>query len=309
MNASTLILFSIISLSFGTPTVSENPSNQFTVESWNVESLSHDPHMPALYIAETHGVDLWGLCGVRHEWWAGLFRDAATENRQRGMTAILSPTRGTDRQLILYDPNRFELIRTSEVGWSGAPWYRPGMCLRPALVAQFRHIPTGLEFLFMVNCLDPRYAALQADKIARWARGQTLPIIAVGTYYFQYNLGSQPLRCDGQAGLSILQASGALHWVRPEDLVKTFDSRLDTIEDFVFLGNAAGRLTARSRIVVGLSDFSNRQPTGAHRPIRTTFTVLAGTSEAQLRRQIAEQARRVKEDLDKLEDLVRQLPE
>jgi hypothetical protein len=61
--------------------------------------------------------------------------------------------------------------------------------------------------------------------------------------------------------------------------------------------------------VVGPGDFSGRRPTGAHRPIRATFTVLADTSEARLRRQIAEQARRIKAELDALETLVRQLPE
>lgn len=309
MNASTLILFTIVSCLYGTTEASDYPSSQFTVESWNVESITRDPHLPALHIAETDGVDLWGLCGVRSEWWAELFRDAATEDGQQGMTGVLSPTRGNDRLLILYDPRQFELIRHSELGWSDEPWHRPDTILRPALVAQLRHNATGLEFLFMVNCLHPTWAGLQADKIARWAGRQSLPIIAVGTYYFQCNLSPEPLRCDGQAGLSRLLSDGVFLWVRPEELVKTYDSRFNTIEDFVFIANAAGRMYGQSRIVVGPGDFADRRPTGAHRPIRATFTVLADTPEVRLRRQIAEQARRIQTELDALEALVRQLPE
>jgi hypothetical protein len=102
---------------------------------------------------------------------------------------------------------------------------------------------------------------------------------------------------------------GVFQWVGSEDLVKTYDSPYNTIEDFVFIANVAGKLYAQSRVVVAPNDFAGREPTGAHRPIRTTFTVLTGTKEALLRRQIYEQALRVKAELDQLEGLVRQLPE
>ena len=309
MNASTWILFAIVSCPFSTPESAYYPSSQFTVESWNVESIDPDPHMAALHIAETEGVHLWGLCGVRNEWWAELFRDAAVEDEQREMTGILSPTRGSDRLLILYDPGRFDLIRYFEFGWSDEPWHKPDMALRPSLVAQFRHYPTGQEFFFMVNCLHPKWTAQQVDKIAKWAGRQSLPVIAVGTYYFQYNLGPEPLRCDGQAGLSSLLADGVFQWVRPEELVTTYDSPFNTIEDFVFVANAAGTMYGQSRIVVGPDDFTARPTHGAHRPVRATFTVLDNTPEARLRRQIVDQALKVQTELDRLEALVRQMPE
>ena len=309
MNASTWILFAIVSCPFSTPESAYYPSSQFTVESWNVDSIDPDPHMAALHIAETEGVHLWGLCGVRNEWWAELFRAAAAEDGQRGMTGILSPTRGSDRLLILYDPARFELIRSFEFSWDDEPWHRPDLVLRPALIAQLRHNPTGQEFFFMVNCLHPKWTAQQVHKIAQWAGRQSLPVIAAGTYYFQHNLGPEPLRCEGQAGLSRLLADGVFQWVRPEELVTTYDSPFNTIEDFLFVAHAAGKMYGQSRIVVGPDDFARGRPTGAHRPVRATFTILDDTPEARLRRQIVDQALKVQTELDRLEALVRQMPE
>ncbi|MEN6337865.1 MAG: hypothetical protein ABFE01_26720 [Phycisphaerales bacterium] len=309
MNTWTLVLFAFVSFACDVPPASQPASNQFTVESWNVESIRHDPHLPALHISQTRGVHLWGLAGVRNPWWAEMFRDAAAENGRSGITPVLSPTGGVDRLLILYDPRQFDLVRSFELDWEGEPWRTPYIFLRPALVAQLRHLASGQEFFFMMNSLNPDLAARQAKKLACWIREQSLPVIAGGTYWFQYNLGSRPLRCDGQAGLSTLLAGGIVEWVRPEELVKTYDGSCDTVEDFIFLANAAGRMQGRSRIVVGPGDFSGRRPTGAHRPVRATFTILPAAPEAQLDRRIREQAARVQAELRILEDLVRQLPE
>lgn len=309
MNASTLVLWTLVSFTCGVPGTSPAVPHQFTVESWNVSSIDRDPHMPALHISQTEGVDLWGLAGVRNPWWAELFRNAAAENGQEGMTAVLSPTGGSNRLLILYDPRQFDLVRSFELDWEGEPWRTPYVFLRPALVAQLRHFPSGQEFLFMVNSLHPDWAGRQAQKLARWMRSQSLPVIAVGTYWFQHNLSPQPLRCDGQAGLTALLADGAAEWVRPEQLVKTYDGPSNTIEDFIFLANPGGRMRGQSRIVVGPRDFSGRRSTGSHRPVRATFTVAASTPRAQLEQRIREQGRRVKTELDVLEALIRQLPE
>jgi hypothetical protein len=84
---------------------------------------------------------------------------------------------------------------------------------------------------------------------------------------------------------------------------------LFTLVSFVFLTNVAGRMQGQSRIVVGPGDFGSRRLTGAHWPIRATFTIPPSTPEARLERRIREQARRVQAELKVLEDLVRQLPE
>lgn len=308
MNASTLVCFTFLPFLLSAPKSPQVLSNRFTVVSWNVDSNQPDPHLPALYISQMQGVDLWGLAGVRNAWWAEMFRDAAAENERPGVTGHLSPTGGSNRLLILYDPRMFDLITTFELDWEGEPWRTPYVALRPALVAQLRHLGTGQEFFFLVNSLHPDWAAQQAEKLAKWIRRQNLPVIAVGTYWFQYNLGSQPLRCRGQAGLSTLLADG-VQWIRPVELVQTYDGPCDTIEDFIFLANDAGRVYGQSRIMVGPGGFSGRSLTGSHRPLRTTLTIVSSTPEAELQRRIHQRLLRVEAELDELEALIRRLPE
>jgi hypothetical protein len=284
------------------------PPNQFTVVSWNVDSGDADPHIVALRVAQMHGVDLWGLTEVRDERWAGLLKGAAGENHPGQIVPILSPTGGNGRSLILYDAVQFDLLGYFELDWADQPWYRADMVLRPALIAQLRHRATGLEFLFMVNRFLPEWAAMQAVKIDEWAARQTIPVIAVGSYYFQYCLG-QPFQCDGQKGLKRMAYDGVFEWIKPENLVRTFDHEANTIEDFVFLSNAVGKLDAESTIVVEPGDFPSTSSTSDHRPIWTTFTVLATSPEMMLRQTIRQRILRIQSEIDDLEALVRQLPD
>lgn len=307
MHTSLAVLFTcVICLSSHSPAA---PPNQFTVVSWNVDSDDADAHIAALRVAEMKGVDLWGFSEVPDERWARLLEAAAGDNEPGNFAAVLSPTRGRDRSLIAYDVGRFELLGYSELSWDDEPWRDPNAVLRPAVIARFRHIATEQEFFFMVNRLHPQWAGRQAARLERWAAGQGIPVIAVGSYYFQYNLGPEPLRCDGQMGLSTMVGSGVFDWLAPANLVKTCDGQFNTIEDFVFLANAAGKLVGRTRVIVEPGDFPDDESTSDHRPILAVFAILRPGSEAMLRKQIVDQVRRIQAELDKLEALVRQLPD
>jgi hypothetical protein len=132
-------------------------------------------------------------------------------------------------------------------------------------------------------------------------------VIAVGSYYFQYCLG-QPFQCDGQAGLKRMAYDGMFQWVKPENLVRTFDHEANTIEDFVFLSHAVGKLFAESTILVEPDDFPSTSSTSDHRPIWTTFTVEA-SPEMMLRYTIRQRILRIQSEIEDLEALVRQLPD
>jgi hypothetical protein len=309
MQAFATILFACLCCSVTTSPDANAPLNQFTVVSWNVDSGDADPHMIALRVTQMHAVDLWGFAAVKDERWAKLLKTAAQENRPGQIVPIFSPTAGPGRSLILYNTAQFELLRWFELDWADQSWYRPDMALCPALVAQLRHRPTGHEFLFMVNCFQPQFAALQAIKVNDWAALQTVPMVAVGSYYFRYCLGPHAIQCEGQKGLKQMAYDGVFQWVKPENPVSTFDDEANTIEDFVFPANAVGKLHARCTILVEPGDFPATASTSHHRPIQTTFTILAAAPETNLRHTIRQRILKIQAEIDELEALVHQLPD
>jgi len=309
MRTSLLTLIICLSGPVAAFSVSGPVGEAFTVVGWNVDAGGADPHLTALRVVEIDDVHLWGLCEVRDDRWAGLLERAAGEDEPGRFVRVLSPTRGSDRSLILYDGGQFSLIRRFELDWSDQPWHRPDMVLRPALVAQLRHHACGQQFFFMVNRLAPKWAAEQAVAIEAWAARQDLPVLAVGTYYFQYGVGPHPVRCEGQSGLAAMADDGVFDWIRPNNAIPTYDSDAETIEDFIFLANAAGRWSGRSRIVTKLGDFPDDDTTSDHRPVRATITISAPVAGLSLKARILRQILKIQSEVDALELLVAQLPD
>ncbi len=272
MTTSVSVLLAIIS-SVGVATSTPLEANEFTVVSWNVGPGDTDPHLTALRVAGFQGVHLWGLCGVQSNRRTQLFVQAAGENEAGEFVGIVSPTAGRDQSCIIYDTTRFDLVRSFELDWMDGPWRCPGVPMRPPLVAHLTHRATGQEFLFMVNRLAGCCLETQAATLNAWASGRTVPIVAVGTYDFQYDPDDGPLCPDGQKALLALIANGVFHWAPPDNPVATLDWDRDIIDDFIFLANTQGRLWGQSHIVVEPGDFDGPDATSDHRPIRATFTL------------------------------------
>ena len=250
------------------------PSNEFTLVSWNVDSGGADPHFVALRISEIEGVDLWGLCEVRDERWAALFREAACEDDPGAFASILSPTGGSDRSCILYDRRKFDCLGCSELDWRDQSWYRYGMALRPSLVARLRHRASGSEFHFMVNRLGGFEAEKQAAALNDWAKRQEIPVIAVGTYDFEYRSETTSLSPNRRRGYASLTVDGAFEWLMPINPVRTVSrGDFDEIDDFVLLSGWKKWLQGRSMILVDPEDFPDNEMTPDHRPVKAAITL------------------------------------
>jgi hypothetical protein len=118
------------------------------VVGFNVESGGARPDVVDDLIAAAQGVDIWGLSEVQDEIWATLFEQAAEDGELGDFRHILGTTGGGDRLLIVYNSDRFEVIRQFErtdINIEGR--------VRAPLVAHFRLKPAGPEWLFMVNHL------------------------------------------------------------------------------------------------------------------------------------------------------------
>lgn len=273
MSMPTSVLLALVSYIGVASDIPYPESNRFTMVCWNVDSGGADAQLVALRIARFQGVSLWGLCEVRDERWAQLFTQAAGENEPGNFAGILGPTGGSDRSCIIYDTTQFELVASFEINWQDRLWYCAKMPARPPLVARLRHRASGQEFFFMVNRLYGCQTDRQAAALNAWAAGRTIPVVAAGTYDFQYDPDTGPLCPAGQQTLMALIADGVFHWLAPDNPVGTLDWNRDIIDDFVFLANTRGRLQGQSHIVVDPGDFPSDEMTSDHRPVQATLMV------------------------------------
>jgi hypothetical protein len=147
------------------------------------------------------------------------------------------------------------------------------------MVATFKGKTTGITFLFMVNHLyrgDAQGRRTQSTRLNQWAQAQTLPVIAVGDYNYDWHF--QTGDRDHDEGYDLLTKDGVFTWVRPDVLVPTNSSNHKSVLDFVFAhGDAAGWET-RSTILTQNGDFPDDSRKSDHRPVDAVFKRASGTS-------------------------------
>lgn len=253
-------------------------ASDFVLVSWNVEGNGQaDPDTVAQRMS-TMDADLWGLCEVRTGDWASAFEIVLDQVPGRDYETVLGTTGGDKlRLLVLYDTSVFEFLAVSEISWADRDWYKPTMTPRFPLVVHLRHKLSSEEFLFVVNHLyrgsgiDPRRLD-QALALSEWAATQTLPVISVGDYNFDWDLDTHQADENYSKGFGHMTANSVFSWVVPCNMVTTHDSYFNSILDFVFVANAAGKLSLTSEILVEQGDFPDTTSTPDHRPVKAEVT-------------------------------------
>jgi endonuclease/exonuclease/phosphatase family protein len=240
-----------------------------TVIGFNVESGDANPLVIASQMKLVQGEALWGLCEVESESWAETFRVAAGQGENADFKAILGTTGGADRLLILYDARVLEERRHFELSDINI-----GGNVRAPLVGDFRVRATGLELLFMVNHLyrsrdDRRHE--QARLLNEWGKRQSLPVIAVGDYNFDWDV--QDGEHNHDQGYDLMTAAGVFRWVRPAKLVKTeCSASFDSVLDFVFVAGPAQGWAGVSDILSPEASYCpDTDQKSDHRPVRAMF--------------------------------------
>lgn len=238
---------------------------EITVVGWNVESGGANMGVLAKQIQDLKGIDIWGFCEVLDESWAKTFRQSANKGEDGKYRDIISNTGGHDRLLIVYNTDKFDLLEHSELHY-----INPGFKVRSPLVARLRAKDGGQEFLFVVNHLyrgNEHARWDQAQLLNEWAKKQTLPIIAVGDYNFDWEVENGEAKHD--KGYDNLTAGGTFLWVHPEKLIKTnCDPNYNSVLDFVFLAGAAKGWKASAQILLPEESYCPDGPTKSdHRPV------------------------------------------
>jgi endonuclease/exonuclease/phosphatase family metal-dependent hydrolase len=236
---------------------------------WNVESGGANPFIVAQRISAMNGYDVWGLSEVARDADAQIFEIAAEDGEEANFVRIVSRSGGADRLAIIYDADRFQIISYTELGHINTTG-----TYRAPLVARLKEKETGYEFLFMVNHLargDEGVRRQQARLLNEWGAYQTLPVVAVGDYNFDWNVTNGA----HDQGYDLLTKDGVFTWVRPPQLVKTHCSDFNSVLDFVFLSKSASAWQATSEILFAneICPPPSDKDQSDHRPVMATINM------------------------------------
>lgn len=288
------------------------------VISWNLQSDSSsneresNPDFIKGLMAEKNGVHIWGLSEVLSSQVLRKFEEGAEDGEGSDFVSVLSTTGDRDRLAVIYDSGRFEQV--------GPPLElktetRLSSGLRASLGVRLKVKNTGQEFIFLVSHLKRGGAQnpirlKQSQNLNTWVQTQTLPVIAVGDFNYDYDvvLGDAGLP-NRDGGFDALIANDRFRWVKPDFLVKTQSSpEFNSVLDFIFVANEPLKWTGTSRILDREGDqpattvgFSDDNQNTDHRPVEAVFTLEApSVGPFNTRMQIETRIRHLEAELNDL---------
>jgi hypothetical protein len=270
-------------------------AQRLTVIGWNLESGGSSSTAIAERVRRFQGVDLWGLSEVAGDATLKAFEVAAEDGEHADFQRLISLTGCGDRLGIVFNATRLQLLRAEELHQVtyNADEPPPGRCERSPLVAEFRDSRSNRRFLFMVNHLargDNNLRHNQAQRLNEWVRTQTLPVIATGSYNFNWSVTNGDRNHD--AGFDRMVAGGHWAWIRPKTLVRSqCNTNNNIILDFVFVSMAARAFALTSEILQEANDCRNTAVNPDYRPLKAVFDFIGapadpGPSRAELLQRI-----------------------
>lgn len=274
------------------------------VVSWNVESGGSNDQTIRQRIASFEGVDLWGLSEVAGPASASVFETGAEDGENANFDKVVSTTGGGDRLALIFNAKRFRLVRSQELTHINQGGHRA------PLVAELQETASNQSLLFMVNHLARGDAALrrkQATQLNEWVRTQTIPVIAVGDYNFDWEVNGGDQNHD--PGYDNMTNGAAWTWVRPATLIKSQCSpSFNSVLDFIFVNTLAQSWSGTSEILVVPNDCVASPQTSDHRPVVGTFSMAGGPEPTPTRDELLRKIEEIERQLNQLKETIRRLP-
>lgn len=249
---------------------SKKDSELFSILAWNIEIGGSEVATIKDQLKGLEAFDILALSEVPKKS-AGEFTDRWGKD-----SSIVGEKGGEACLLLAWDATKFEKVKVEELIKFDGQEFAPGIQAAP-LIAQLRHQQSKQEFIVVMNHLARGSAELrkrQALILVEWAKQQTLPIIAVGGYNFDYDI---PTKKGNEAFDAFLKDS-PWKWIEPKQLTDTNwadrnrdgkDDYPDSMLDFVFAAGPAKQWNVQSEIIVREGDFPDTEKTSDQRPIRT----------------------------------------
>lgn len=288
-------------------------AQRLVIVGWNLESGESSDSFIANRVRTFQGVDIWGLSEVAGQATATTFEAAAEDGENADFRNVLSTTGRGDRLAIVYNFTRFELLNQFEVHrvTFNADQPTPNSGQRSPLAVELRDRTTGKRLIFMVNHLargDNNLRRDQAARLKEWVQQQTIPVIAVGDYNFDWDVNNGENNHD--QGFDNMTAGGAWTWVRPATLIKTqCDAAFNSVLDFVFVNVPARDWRGVSTILQETGDCNDDAQKPDHRPLRAEFD-LSGAPPVgtPTKAEILQRIEELERQLQQLKEMVNRLP-
>lgn len=240
------------------------------VMAWNVESGGNDPVVIAGQLRDlATGFDVICLNEVSPS--SFKIYEQAMEDR---FDAVRSETGRSDRLMIFYERDRFELLERREP-MEYRDWLLNDGNHRSPLYVRLDDRESGQQFIVMTTHLARGNADLrtqQAVGLREWARDETAPIIAIGDFNMDYAFASG----RGNDAFVEMLRDNVWKWVKPDPLIDTnwadrngdgVDDYPDSMLDFVFVSGPAQEWDLTAEVIVQAGDFPDDSSTSDHRPI------------------------------------------
>ena len=264
--------------SYPATTLAEKTAGQLLMLAWNVESNGAEADTICQELTKLNADDRYDVVALTEVLPADFskFRLALGEHYKYAF----SKSGRNDRMQILYNENRFEKIRHFEIDKVNIL-----QRYRAPLVVHLKERKTDSrsdesEFLVMVNHLARGKANIrqrQATMLVEWGREQTLPVVGLGDYNFDYVFSTD----KGNPAFVNFMQDNVWRWVKPMELVDTcwYDDPRDpdgkddypgSMLDFAFVAGPAKDWNSSCRVIVRENDFPDDDKTSDHRPYEVT---------------------------------------
>jgi hypothetical protein len=148
----------------------------------------------------------------------------------------------------------------------------------------------------------------QGQRLNERVRTQTLPVIAVGDYNFDFSVidGDQ----NHDVGFDRMTADNLWSWVRPATLITSqCNPNFNSVLDFCFVNGAARNLALTSVILQEANDCCNPAANPDHRPLRTEFELGAvAPTPVPTRAELLQRLEAIERQIAELRTLIQRLP-
>ncbi len=250
-------------------------TKDYSFVTWNVENWgTSDPARNATQLRDHFdNVDIFGLVEINRDADFALYADYVARD-ESGKYFVIPGTTGNNIRLgIFFREDKFEVIDSFELvdlqfGNGG----------RAPLAGHMRDKATAQEFLFVVNHFhrgNEKKRLSQAIGLREWAKTQTLPVVAVGDFNFDFDVDISV----GNVAYDAFIDGDTFKWLKPAEIVATnwSDTRpqdgkndYNSVLDFIFV--AGNGVKGSSTILVRNNDFPDDDYTSDHRPIVSLVT-------------------------------------